>query len=62
MNTMDQQTGLLDEITRLKDKVQKATLPDELRAKVDQFLVRLERMTALSTYTEEYEKTAHYID
>lgn len=62
MNCMDQQAGLLDEITRLKDKVQKATLPDELRAKVDQFLVRLERMTALSTYTEEYEKTAHYID
>jgi len=59
---MDQPTGLLEEIAKLKDKVQKATLPDELRAKIDQLLVRLERMTALATYTEEYEKTAHYID
>lgn len=59
---MDQQSALLEEIQQLQQKVQQATLPDELRLKVDQMLTRLQRMVSLSSYTEEFERTSHYID
>jgi ATP-dependent Lon protease len=53
---------LLAEIAKLQEKVAKATLPEELKLKIDQMVVRLQRMVSLSNYTEEYEKTSHYID
>ena len=57
----DDQT-LLTEIQQLKQKSDQSKLPDELRLKIEQMLTRLQRMVSLSAYTEEYEKTAHYID
>lgn len=57
----DDQT-LLQEIQVLQQRVQQATLPDELKLKIDQMIVRLQRMVSLSNYTEEYERTSHYIE
>lgn len=59
---MEQTQALLDEIQALKQKVVSVTLPEELVAKLDQMLSRLERSAQQSFYSEEYERTAHYID
>jgi ATP-dependent Lon protease len=50
------------EINELKAKVQAATLPAELRRKVDKDIVSLERSVALGSYDEKYEKVSKYID
>ncbi len=50
------------EINELKGKVQAATLPEELRRKVDKDIVSLERSVALGSYDEKYEKVSKYID
>lgn len=55
-------TALLEEIQALKQKVDTAKVPDELKRKVDQMIKRLERSAQLNSYSEEYERTSHYID
>ena len=59
---MPDDQALLTEIQQLKQKADQSKLPDELRLKIEQMITRLQRMVSLSSYSEEYEKTAHYID
>lgn len=55
-------TALLEEIQALKQKIAAAAIPEELLLKIDQMIKRLERSVQLNSYSEEYERTAHYID
>jgi len=54
--------SLLQEITDLRKTTEGVQLPEELRLKIDQMLVRLERTANLSNYSEEFERTSHYIN
>lgn len=58
----DYKQVLSDEIQALKDKIFKASLPDELKFKVDRDIVALERSVELGSYDEKYEKVSKYID
>jgi len=53
---------LEDEIQALKDRVNAASLPDELKRKVAKDVVALERSVELGSYDEKYEKVSRYID
>lgn len=53
---------LEQEIQELKNKVQSAVLPDEMRLKVDKDIVALERSVELGSYDEKYEKVSRYIE
>ena len=53
---------LFAEVEMLKQKVGEASLPQGLKEKVDQMLVRLKRMAKFGGYSEEYEKVAHYVE
>ncbi len=53
---------LQQEIQDLKDKVQKAPIPDEMRLKMNKDIVGLERSVELGSYDEKYEKVSRYID
>ena len=54
--------ALFEEIAQLRSKTEKIEIPQELRAKIETMLERLERSARLGGYSEEYEKIAHYID
>jgi ATP-dependent Lon protease len=56
------QAQIEQEISRLRQKIEVAQLPPELREKVDEMLQRLVRIAQAGSYTEEYERVAHYID
>lgn len=58
----DYKAILEQEIQTLKDKVATATMPEEMRVKVDKDIVALERSVALGSYDEKYEKVSHYIE
>ena len=53
---------LLEEIAQLRKSTEGIELPEELRLKIDQMLVRLERTANLSNYSEEFERASHYIN
>lgn len=53
---------LQQEIDELKNRAQAATLPDEMRRKVNKDIVALERSIELGSYDEKYEKVSRYID
>jgi len=53
---------LFSEVNKLKDTVSNALIPDGLKDKVLEMIVRLMRMAKYGGYSEEYEKIAHYID
>jgi len=53
---------LLKEISKLKEKIVKASLPPELKERAEEMILRLSRMARLGEYSLEYEKTASYID
>lgn len=53
---------MFEEIKQLRDRIEKAKVPADLRAKVNLMLDRLERSARLKSYTEEFEKISHYID
>ena len=53
---------LLAEIQRLKDKLQGIKLPQALQLKVEDMLDRLNRTAKFGAFSEEYERTSHYID
>jgi ATP-dependent Lon protease len=53
---------LQQEIQALKDRVAQATLPPDLKVKVDKEVVALERSVELGSYDEKYEKVSRYID
>lgn len=54
--------ALFDEVALLRAKLAAAVLPQALQDKVETMLKRLERSARLGGYSEEYEKTAHYIE
>ncbi|PIY80746.1 MAG: hypothetical protein COY80_01415 [Candidatus Pacebacteria bacterium CG_4_10_14_0_8_um_filter_42_14] len=58
----DYQQLLEKEIQELRDEVAKATLPEELRLKVQKDIIALERSVALGSYDEKYEKVSRYIN
>jgi ATP-dependent Lon protease len=58
----DYKIVLQQEIQELKDRVAAATLPDEMRRKVNKDIVALERSVELGSYDEKYEKVSRYID
>jgi ATP-dependent Lon protease len=53
---------LLSETETLKNQVQKADLPPDLREKALQMVLRLDRMAQYGKYAQEFEQVAHYID
>lgn len=59
---MTDNQAIFDEIAQLEQKTAAVALPEELKLKISQMLARLQRMAALSTYSEEFERTSHYID
>jgi len=58
----DTPNTLLQEVSQLRSQVEAVTLPEELRAKLDQLLTRLEYSAHQGTYSQEYERLAHYLD
>lgn len=55
-------TAFFEEIKKLEEKIQKATLPPELKDKTVEMTERLKRVGRIVDYTEEYESTSRYID
>lgn len=55
-------TALVKEVDQLKDQVQKASLPPQLQDKVFQMIARLNRMAQHGSYSNEYDRVAHYVD
>mgnify|MGYP005838920113 CR=1 FL=1 len=58
----DLQQSVADEIQSLRSRLDGKDLPEDLSSKIEQMLRRLERMIQFSSYTEEFERTSHYID
>jgi len=58
----DYKQVLQQEIQNLRDKTNKASLPEEMRLKVDKEIVSLERSVELGSYDEKYEKVSRYIN
>jgi len=61
-DNIDPSQALLEEINKLQAKVDAVYLPEELKAKVAEMLIRLHRSAQFGAYSEEYERTSHYID
>ncbi len=53
---------LFAEVEQMRSKVDEAKLPEELKEKIIDMLVRLKRMAKYGGYSEEYEKIAHYVE
>lgn len=53
---------VLLEIASLKEKVEKASLPPELKESIDESLIRLNRAMLHGVYQQEYEQTARYVE
>lgn len=62
INDKNNNTDLFIEVDKLKEKIGKSFLPQELKEKVLNMLLRLKRIAKFGGYSEEYEKIAHYID
>jgi len=58
----DYKSVLEQEIQALKDRAAQATIPDEMRLKVEKDIVSLERSVELGSYDEKYEMVSRYID
>lgn len=54
--------SLSADIVKLQNQIQAATLPDELRLKVDAMVDRLSRQAEHGTYSVEFEQIGHYVD
>lgn len=58
----DYQAILQQEISQLRDQLAKASLPEDLRLKVEKDIVALERSVELGSYDEKYEKVSRYLN
>ncbi len=58
----DYQQILQQEISELKERINQAKMPEELRRKVKRDIVALERSVELGNYDIKYEKVSKYID
>ncbi|MGI5828128.1 MAG: AAA family ATPase [Patescibacteria group bacterium] len=61
-SSYDDYTELFAEVDSLQQKVEQASLPQGLKEKIDEMLVRLKRMAKFGGYTEEYENVSHYVE
>ncbi len=59
---MPRGTELFPEIRELSEKIEKATLPPELKSKALQLVRQLDRMAKLRSYSSEYESISRYVD
>lgn len=62
MPNQDLSNTLLTEVKRLQDKIDKHQLPSGLKDKVEEMIQNLNRAAKFGSYSEEYERTSHYID
>ena len=53
---------LFEELEELNKKVETATLPPELKNRVERMIERLNRMAKLGGYSSEYESASRYVD
>ncbi|PIP53254.1 hypothetical protein COX08_02055 [Candidatus Beckwithbacteria bacterium CG23_combo_of_CG06-09_8_20_14_all_34_8] len=53
---------LFAEVEQMRLKVDSAKIPQELKEKIVEMLIRLKRMAKYGGYSEEYEKIAHYVE
>jgi ATP-dependent Lon protease len=60
--TNDLHQLLQQEIQELKNRVQVAQIPEELRLKANKDIIALERSIELGSYDEKYDKVSRYID
>lgn len=51
-----------EDIQNLNEKLKSAVMPPDLAATANEMVARLERMTTQGFYSEEFERTRHYID
>lgn len=58
----DYQAILQKEIQELKDQIDQAVMPEELRLKADKDIIALKRSVELGSYDEKYEKVSKYIE
>jgi len=58
----DQKTALLEDVEQLRQRIVGVDMPQGMRDKLDEMLGRLERSARFGVYSEEYERTTHYID
>lgn len=56
------QTDFAEELVKLKSKVDKVALPEDLKDKATEMLSRLNRMINTGVYSAEYDRISHYID
>lgn len=52
---------LAEDLVKLKQKIEQVKLPDDLRAKLGEMLVRLQRMVDTGVYSAEFDRASHYI-
>ena len=62
MSVDSAQDSLIQEINQLKEKIASTSTPKGLKEKTLMMIARLERMARLNSYSEEYDKIAHYIN
>ncbi|MGB9911443.1 MAG: AAA family ATPase [Microgenomates group bacterium] len=53
---------LLEEIEKLKQKLEKSVLPLDLKEEAEGMISRLSRMARFGEYSTEYERTSYYLD
>lgn len=58
----DLEQSLLQEVQKLRDKVNQHQLPQGLLDILEEMLIRLQRSAKFGIYSEEYERAAHYIE
>lgn len=59
---MSDTAQLNSEIVKLQSQIAAATLPSELKTKVEEMIARLQRMVDTGVYSAEYDRSAHYIN
>ncbi len=62
VDTPSVQGNLFEEVSQLKKKLQESGVPEGLKEKAENMLVRLVRMAKFGGYAEEYEKITHWFD
>jgi len=56
-----QHSAFSEELVKLKTQIDAVQLPEDLRAKAEEMLTRLNRMVNTGVYSAEYDRSAHYI-
>ncbi len=62
VSSLTDNLDLNDELKQLKEKVDNANLPPDLKIRVDSMIVRLSKMTQEGNYSKEYEPVSEYVN